>query len=196
MVHEDPPARLPEIEQDELDDEARAFLAKWAVGAFKDADRNPVLRTFAHHPKLADLFSQLNIHLLTTSTLPVKQRQIAIMRTAWLCGSRYMWSSHLNTSLLFGLDEAMFAPVRHGPDDPYFTPFEREIVLATDEMVRDRTLSDATWAALAAEWDERQMLDFLFTVGTYVAIAGVMRATGVRRQPDLLALAERHGAPA
>jgi hypothetical protein len=39
------------------------------------------------------------------------------------------------------------------------------------------------------------MLDFLFTVGTYVMIAGVLKSTRVRRLDDLRDLAERYGAP-
>jgi hypothetical protein len=45
------------------------------------------------------------------------------------------------------------------------------------------------------EWTNQQMLDFLFTVGAYTTIAYVMRSTGVQRQPELLELAERYGAP-
>jgi hypothetical protein len=39
------------------------------------------------------------------------------------------------------------------------------------------------------------MLDFMFTVGCYVMVAGVMKSTGAERQEDLLALAEKYGAP-
>jgi hypothetical protein len=56
--------------------------------------------------------------------------------------------------------------------------------------------SDTHWQALAAQWNNSQLLDFLFTVGTYVLLAGVMRSTGVEREPELLELAEKYGAPA
>jgi len=191
----DPPARLPQIRQEDLTEEARVFLGKWTGGIFKNADQNPVLRTFAHHPALADVFSPLNIHLLSTNTLPVKLRQIAIMRTAWLTRATYMWSSHLQTSQSCGLSTDMYAPIRNGPDDPYFTPFEATVMRATDMVVADKTLDDAMWNALSAEWNAKQMLDFLFTVGCYVMVAGVMNATGAERQDDLLTLAERFGAP-
>jgi 4-carboxymuconolactone decarboxylase len=191
----DPPARMPQLSPDDFNEETKAFFERWTVGPFKDADKNPPLLTYAHHPKLADLFSQLNIHLLLTSTVPVKQRQIAIMRTAWLCKSVYMWSSHLNTSLSFGLDAEIFKPIQNGPDDPYFTAFERVIVLATDELVADRKISDGNWDDLAKSWSHQQLLDFMFTVGAYVLTAGVMRSTGIQREPDLIALAEIHGAP-
>lgn len=195
MVKADPPARMPQIERENLSEEAKAFLGKWTGGIFRNADSNPVLRTFAHHPALAEVFSPLNIHLLSTSTLPVKERQIAIMRTAWLTKAVYMWSSHLQTSLNCGLSDDMYAPIQNGPDDPYFTAFEQVVMRATDELVADRKVSDENWQALAAEWNEKQLLDFLFTVGCYVMVAGVMRSAEVPRGADLIELAEKYGAP-
>lgn len=196
MVQPDPPARLPQVRDEDFTDETRAFMGQWTGGIFSNADKNPVLRTFAHHPILANAFSPLNIHLLgPDNSLPVKQRQIAIMRVAWITGATYMWSSHLNTSRLCGLTDEFYAPVQRGPDDPYFTEFERVLVRATDALVREHKIGDADWDALMAEWDARQMLDFLFTVGCYAMIAGVMRSTGAERQQDLLELAERYGAP-
>lgn len=195
MLPDDPAPRLPPVQPDDFTDETRAFFDQWTGGFFKDADRNPVLRTFAHHPALANAFSALNVHLLSSNTLPVKLRQIAIMRTAWICDATYMWSSHLNTSRLCGLAPDMYEPIQRGADDPYFTPFERIVMLATDELVKDHRVQDGTWQVLAAEWNERQLLDFLFTVGCYAMVAGVMRSTGVQRETDLRALAEQYGAP-
>lgn len=192
----DPPARLPQVRDDQFTDATRAFFGQWTGGIFKNADRNPVLRTFAHHPVLANAFSPLNIHLLSeNNTLPIKLRQIAIMRVAWITGATYMWSSHLSTSKSCGLTDEFYAPVQNGADDPYFTALETTVIRATEDLVRDQKISDANWAALMAEWNEQQMLDFLFTVGCYTMVAGVMRSTGAERQEDLLELAAKYGAP-
>jgi 4-carboxymuconolactone decarboxylase len=196
MLTPDPPARLPQVRDEDFTDETRAFFGQWTGGIFNNADKNPVLRTFAHHPDLANAFSPLNIHLLSHNTLPVKERQIAIMRTAWITKATYMWSSHLNTSKLCGLSDDMYGPIQRGADDPYFTEFERTVIRATEDLVHDRKVSDANWQALQVQWNEKQLLDFLFTVGCYVMSAGVMRSTGAERQEDLLALAEKYGAPA
>jgi 4-carboxymuconolactone decarboxylase len=195
MTAADPPPRLPPVDPANPSEEARALLDRWIGAMSAKADNNPVLLTLAHHPQLAEMFSPLNIHLLKTTTLPLKLRQIAIMRTAWVCKSNYMWSSHLATSLRNGLSDAMFAPIQHGADDPYFTPFERSIIRATDELVATHRIGDKNWRALTAEWNEQQMLDFLFTVGIYVAMAGIMRSTSVQRDAELRELAERYGAP-
>ena len=186
---------MAEIRPEEFTDDIREFLGKWTGGIFQNAGSNPVLLTFAHHPKLADLYSQLNIHLLSTNTLPVRQRQIAIMRTAWICKANYMWSSHLNTSVRCGLEPGIFKPIQVGAGDPYFTDFERVVIRATEDVVNDHKISDDNWDALMAEWNNQQMLDFLFTVGAYITVAGVMRSTGVQRREDLLELAEKYGEP-
>lgn len=195
MVQPDPPARLPQVRDEDFTEETRAFFGQWTGGIFSNAEQNPVLRTFAHHPALANAFSPLNVHLLSANTLPVKLRQIAIMRLAWITGATYMWSSHLNTSKLCGLTDEFYGPVQRGAQDPYFTEFERVVIRATEDLVRDQKIGDANWQALRAEWDEKQILDFLFTVGCYTMVAGVMRSTGAERQEDLLELAERYGAP-
>lgn len=195
MVEPDPPARMPQLKPEEFSEETRAFFGQWTGGIFKDADKNAVLRTFAHHPVLANAFSPLNVHLLSTNTLPVKQRQIAIMRTAWITKAAYMWSSHLNTSVRCGLSDEMFGPIQRGADDPYFTEFERVVIRATEDLVNDRYISDHNWNALMKEWDNKQMLDFMFTVGCYTMVAGVMRSTGAERAEDLLELAEKYGEP-
>jgi 4-carboxymuconolactone decarboxylase len=195
MLPVDPPPRLAPVESEELTDESRAFLERWTGGIFRRADSNPVLLTFAHHPKLAEVFSQFNIHLLSTNTLPVKLRQIAIMRTAWICKATYMWSSHLSTSIRCGLQPDMFRPIQVGAEDPYFTEFERTVIRATEDLVRDQKIGEANWNALATQWNPQQLLDFMFTVGAYVTIAGVMRSAGVQRKPDLLELAQQYGAP-
>jgi len=195
MPKPDPEPRLAPIDTNELSDDARTFLANWTGGFFANADKHPVLLTFAHHPHLADLFSRLNIHVLTTNTLPVKLRQIAIMRLAWVTKATYMWSSHLKTSVSAGLDPDFYEPVKVGADDPYFDEVERHVILATEDFIKDARVGDASWAVLSAALTKEQMLDFLFTVGVYFTIAGVMRSCGMQRPDELLELAEKYGAP-
>ena len=195
MPQADKPARLPQITPEEFTDDTRAFFGQWSDGFFHNVDSNPVLCTFAHHPALANAFSPLNIHLLTNNSLPVKQRQIAIMRTAWICNATYMWSSHLRTSVRAGLSPEMYGPIQNGADDPYFTEFERTVIRATEELVRHHYISEANWQRLGKEWNKQQLLDFMFTVGCYGMVAGVMNSAGVERQEELLELAEKYGAP-
>jgi hypothetical protein len=57
---------------------------------------------------------------------------------------------------------------------------------AVDELVRDATITDPTWEALASELDDQQLMDLVFTVGAYDLLAMAFRSFGVELDTDLV----------
>ena len=51
---------------------------------------------------------------------------------------------------------------------------------------RDAEIGDATWAVLAAELDEQQLMDLVFTVGAYDVLAMALKSFRVQLDDDLL----------
>lgn len=190
MTAADPPARIPQIGPEQDGDAVREVLAIFEAGA-----NNPVVKTLAQHPALAKPFLTFNRYLLRGSSVPVRLRQLAILQVAWTRRVPYMWASHLRTSLRLGLAAEDFAAIPQGHDAPHWTAQERLILAAVDELRDAAELSDPTWAALSAVFDQRQMLDFLFVVGTYLSLALVFNSIRVEREPELLELAARFGSP-
>ena len=56
---------------------------------------------------------------------------------------------------------------------------------AVDELVRDTKITDATWKALAEDFDTQQIMDLIFTVGAYETLAMAFRSFGVELDDDL-----------
>lgn len=195
MIKKDPPARIPQLKKEHRTQAAQAVIDVFSLPGQLNVDSNYVLNTLAQHPVLAQPFLTFNLHLLKTSTLSVRLRQIAIMRVAWLKQSRYVWSSHLRTSLRAGLSDADFEPVKEGEKSSHWNHQERVVLHATDQLIEASDIDDPTWQALSEFFDHQQSLDFLFTVGNYIQLALVCNATRIEREDDLLALAERYGAP-
>lgn len=129
-----------------------------------------VLGIFQRHPVLARAFLTFNMHL-NTSTLPVRVRELAIMRVAWRRGSKYEWASHVLIGRKAGVTEDEIEEVRTGAD----TLLNR----AVDELDADSGLSDATYAALAADLDEHQLMDLVFTIGAYTMLTMALNTFGV-----------------
>ena len=50
----------------------------------------------------------------------------------------------------------------------------------------DALVADPTWRALAAELDDQQLMDLVFTVGAYDAVAMASRSFGVELYDDLV----------
>ena len=110
-----------------------------------------LFRTVAHNPRvLQRVFAG---SLLDPGSIPLRARELVILRTCASCGCDYEWGVHV---ALFarhaGLSEADLAatrapgPVRLPEDLP-----ERDALLfdAVDQLYETSTLSEALWSALA-----------------------------------------------
>jgi alkylhydroperoxidase family enzyme len=144
-----------------------------------------VLGTFAHHPDLATAYNTLTGHALFGTTLTPRQRELIVLRVAAVREAEYEWKQHVILAGDAGLSPEEIERVAAGPDAEGFAPIDRALVRAVDELVADATITDRTWTALAAELDEQQLLDLVFTVGTYDVLAMVMRAFAIELDDDL-----------
>jgi len=130
-----------------------------------------VLGFLANHPDLARTFLTFSAYLLTSTTLPPRTRELAILRMAWRRRSRYEWAQHVRIARRAGVTDEEIDQVRAG------TP--TLLTTAVDELDENSCLSDATYQALAAELDNRQLMDLVFTVGTYALLAMAFNTFGV-----------------
>jgi 4-carboxymuconolactone decarboxylase len=147
------------------------------------------LGTLAHHPRLAKAFFGLNGHLMTTTTLSERQRELLIMRVAAVRESSYEWAQHYFISREIGLDAETIARIAFGPNAPLWEPIEAALLRAVDELIEEGAITRATWSTLATELDSQQMLDVIFTVSGYDAFARVLRSCEVELDADLMQFA-------
>jgi len=147
-----------------------------------------ILGTLAHHPELARAFFTLNGHLLRATTLTERQRELLILRVAAVRGFAYEWAQHLPMARDAGLTDAEIAWVAWGPDAPVWSAGEAALLRSVDELIADGVIGEATWATLAAEFDTRQILDAIFTVGAYETLGWMINSLGVELDADIIAM--------
>lgn len=139
-----------------------------------------VLGLLGQHPALARAFLTFNKHLLFESSLPPRTRELAILRVAWRRRCGYEWAQHVLIARRAGITDEEIAEARAEVSDT-------TLARAVDELDTDSRLSDATYAQLAAELDDRQLLDLVFTVGTYGLLAMAFNTFEVELDPGLSA---------
>lgn len=144
-----------------------------------------VLGTLARYPALARAFHTFNGHVLFATTLSARQRELLVLRVAAVRGSDYEWLQHVVLGRDAGLDRDEIARIAAGPGAPDWSPVDQALVSAVDELLRDAAIADATWATLAGELDEHQLMDLVFTVGAYDALAMALRSFRVELDADL-----------
>ncbi|WP_194903764.1 carboxymuconolactone decarboxylase family protein [Catenulispora rubra] len=163
--------RVTPLPYDEWDTAALSVLAPG-----RRLPQNNVLGLFARHPELAKSFLTFSKYLFESS-LPARTRELAILRVAWRRRCRYEWAQHLLIARKAGVTDEELAQAWEDPT----TLVNR----AVDELDTDSKLSDQTYAELAAELDDRQIMDFVFTVGAYALLAMAFNSFEVELEPGV-----------
>ncbi len=143
------------------------------------------LGTFAHHPDLARAFLTFNGHVMLATTLSLRQREILVLRVAAVSKCGYEWAQHVLLGRDAGLDDEEIGRIAWGADAPFWGELDAALIRSVDELVGDGAIGEATWAALAAELDTQQVMDVIFTVGAYLALATMMRSFELELDDDL-----------
>ncbi len=180
--------RLAPIPHAQWDDETRAVLLAHLrrpeiyLSGSPDAPPMPVvLELFAHHLPLSETWLTFSDMLASgESRLEPTYRELLILRVAWRTGSGYEWSQHARMGRELGLTEVQLAALPQGAGAAVWSPLERALLRAVDEIVDDFRVGDETWAVLASSFEPPQLFELLFVIGAYVALAGVLNSIGLR----------------
>ena len=73
--------------------------------------------------------------------------------------------------------------IASGPNAPDWDPFEATLLRMADELYRDSFVSDQTWAALAAKFDNAMIINALITASNYRMVSMALNALGVQLDP-------------
>ena len=116
----------------------------------------------------------------SNSTLPVRPRELVVLRTSWHQKADYEWHYHVGYALQIGMTLEEIVAVKDGPDAGNWNEQDRAVLSAVDELLKQNSLSDATWAALGRHFDQHQVMDLVFTIGNYVMLSWTIAAFGVQ----------------
>lgn len=168
--------RIAPVDPASATDEQRELLAPFAetLGVLN------IFRTMARTPKALKRFNVWGGYVMGRGTsLSPREREIAILRTGWLCRAGYEWTQHARIGLESGLSAHEIEAIKIGAGAPDWSAGEAAILRATDDLVRDHFVSDASWAALGA-LSEAQRMDLVYTVGQYTLVSMLLNSFGVQ----------------
>jgi 4-carboxymuconolactone decarboxylase len=174
------PVRVPPLPADQWDEAVDNALS----GMLPPERRNPeaagnLLATLVRHPKLTKSFLRFNNHLMFSSPLPDRLRELAVLRVAHRRNCAYEWHHHVRMGGEAGLSDEVIEGLQRGEATD---ELDRAVIAAVDELEDKSEVSDATWATLSQHLDERQRMDLVFTIGCYGALAMAINTFGV--EPD------------
>ena len=171
---------LPPLTADEWgDDEYAAVGALFGMpgddvpragsGDPRDPTNFDILGVLARHPAMAREFLKYNAFLLQRGELPLRLRELAVLRLAHARRSVFFWGEHVRVATAGGLSEEDIAGIAAGNDG--FDGVDRLVLEATDELLADGRAKPATWQRLVEVLGTHQAMELIFVVGTYAMLA-------------------------
>jgi AhpD family alkylhydroperoxidase len=181
-----PEPRIRPLPEEEWSPEAREALSVLPV-AMRPPPGQQInsLSVFALHPDLARADLGMSLYLRFSSTIDARASELLILRTAWLNGADYELLRHARKARREGWSDEEIARVAEGSTAPGWEPGEALLLRVAEEIHREACVSEPTWAALAERYSDQQLLDILYTVGTYVMHAIVFNSIGLEPEGDL-----------
>ncbi len=163
----------------------------WVIGRASGGRPPNVFTTLARHRGLFRRWLFFASGLMPGGKLPRADTELVILRVSHNTGCEYEWSHHERIAQKAGFSAEEVERVRSGPEAPGWTPRQRLLLRACDEMHADGAIGDETWAQLAAELDDRGLIDVDGALRT--SVKGVYAIGDLVRGPALAHKASDEG---
>lgn len=173
----DLPPRLAPVPREGWTQQIREFFAIMeGPHTLEQGTRFTAQAVMANHPELATEWARYNRFVARDLDLPDTLREIAILRTAWNLQAGYEWYQHRIIARRCGLSEAQLEAVKQGEGAAIWEDRERFIIRAADEICANAEASAETVESLLQHFGKRQLLEILWTIGTYGMLAWIFNS--------------------
>jgi 4-carboxymuconolactone decarboxylase len=164
--------RMPPIAPDRLTDAQKQAMAEFRAARKTDISGPfvPLLRS----PQVMNRARAMGDYLRFNSVLPPRLSEFAILITARRWTQNYEWDAHQPLALKGGLSAEIVKSLAEGRRPDPMGQDEDALYTLCDELHRNQSVSDATYARAVATFGEQGVIDILGISGYYTMLAMVL----------------------
>ena len=165
--------RYPELNPDQLSAEQKAYVEALQKPPRSNttALKNPPFKVYLRSPELASKLEAVSDYVRWGTGLQPRLTELAIMITARQWSSQWIWRGHYRAAVRGGLDPSVGADIAAGKRPEKMKEDETILYNYAMEMYRDKSVSDATYAAAVKQFGEKGLIDLVATMGYYDTVA-------------------------
>lgn len=187
----EPPTRMPVLALDQLND-AQKEVAMSEFG-FQRQTRAPGIvggpyAALLRSPEVLRHMKRLNVYLQEQSALPPKLRQFIIMITARQMSTQYTYVVHCPQAVKAGISLETAQAIGEGRRPPNMAEDEAIVYEFLDELHRNQSVSDVTYARAVKKFGEQGVVDLASINGFYtffLMVGNVARVPWHNHTPGL-----------
>jgi 4-carboxymuconolactone decarboxylase len=167
--------RMPPIPVDKLSDAQKKAIAEFKTARSVDISGPfvPLLRS----PEVMSRARAMGDYLRFKSSLPPRLSEFVILLTSRRWTQQYEWHAHQPLAVQGGLRAAITTAIAEGRRPEGMAEDEEAVYALWDEVQRNQSVSDATYAKAIARIGEQGVIDVLGITGYYTMLAMVMNTT-------------------
>lgn len=159
------PTRIPRLGRDAVSPETSAIYDRYMQ---QRGNVPNMFRTVAHRP---EIFQTMIAHfeaVLQTGTLPLKLKELAIVRTSQLNHCEYCLSSHTRICKKLGWNDDQLTNLENYALRDDFTLREKTALRLAELMTRnERPFTDAEWQEMRDVFSEGEVVELMCAIGLF-----------------------------
>jgi len=173
--------RVEPLAEAQWTDAHRQLIEKYA----RYGQPDNAFKTFLNVPEMVDGVMPYTIYLESDTSLTPRQREILILRAAWLCSNEAIWARHAARARDAGMNNAEIHRIAEGPSAAGWDPFEATLLRMADELYRNSSVTDATFKAVSATYDMQRMMEAVETFNHFTTLSMLYNSFGVQPEKNL-----------
>src|ERR1700680_633790 len=142
-----------------------------------------IFRMMAHSPGYFEQYCRLGGAIRHKGELDPIVRELVITRTGILCEAPYEVVAHKRIGSNVGGTDEQNAALLDWKSATCFNELQRAAFAFTDEIVKLRRPSDATFNAIAAKLTPAALIELQLSVGFYIMTSKFLETFGIDMQP-------------
>jgi alkylhydroperoxidase family enzyme len=159
----------------------RSAFHRFVIAAFKRQSKGhsfEFVRVLSINKRILRPYLLWNMRVMPYGTLDRKQTEAVVLRTAFLCGSKYEWTQHKSIGKQVGMTREEVDAAALDPASEVLDQNTRMLLAAIPELLENHVLSEATFDDLAGILSKAELLEFIMLVGNYAMLAGALNSFG------------------
>ena len=169
------PPRLPTLPPEERTQRQQELLDEISMvvvdGVRKPREDKLALEILIRHAELYKAHMEVAQKYLSDCEMDIRDRELAILRLAWLSRAPFEWGSHVKIAKRNGVTAQEIERLIEGSSAPGWSKQDRAIVRAVEELHSDSMITDETWSDLQQFYNDKKLIELVILAGQYKTVA-------------------------
>ena len=169
------PPRLPALAPEDRSERQEMLLNEMSMivvdGVRKPRTDKPALDILVRHAELYKAHMAVAQIFMTDGEMSIRDRELAVLRLAWLSQAPFEWGSHVMIAKRNGVTAEEVLQLIEGSSAAGWSKRDRAIVRAIEELHFDSMITDETWADLQEFYNDKKQIELLILAGQYKTVA-------------------------